>query len=101
MANASTMVLGLIALPLTAVSGVVTLLPMRVGSTPRASKRTSICVGCVNCPGGTSANSSSRLWGFCTMPTTVLPPVGQVSPMRRLSSEASPGVTTISFGPVG
>ena len=56
-----------------------------------ASKRTLTCVGCVTWPGGTSANSSSRLWGFCTMPTTVLPPWGHVSPTRRLSSEAKPG----------
>ena len=66
-----------------------------------ASKRTLTSVGCVTCPGGTSANSSSRLWGFCTMPTTVLPPWGHVSPTRRLSSDAKPGVRAISFGPVG
>ena len=66
-----------------------------------ASKRTLTCVGCVTWPGGTSANSSSRLWGFCTMPTTVLPPWDHVSPTRRLSSDAKPGVRAISFGPVG
>ena len=94
-ANASTMVSGLSRLLLAAAveAGVETLDPMRPGSTPGASKRTSTCVGCVTWPGGTSANSSSRLWGFCTMPTTVLPPRGQVSPTARLSSDASPGVS--------
>ena len=65
------------------------------------SKRTWTCVGDVTRPGGTRANSSSRLWGFCTMPTTVLPPCVHVSPTCRLSTEASPGVIAISFGPFG
>ena len=65
------------------------------------SKRALSCVGWVTSPGGTSANSSSRLWGFCTMPTTVLPPWDHVSPTCRLSSDAKPGVRAISFGPVG
>ena len=100
-ANASTMVSGLIVLLLSE-PAVETLDPMRPGSTPGASKRTSIVVGCVTCPGGTRANSSSRLWGFCTMPTTVLSPwEDQESPTLRLRSDASPGVRAISFGPVG
>ncbi len=100
-ANANTMVWGLIVLFVPLWAGVKTLDPMRVGSTPGASKRTFTCVGFVNRPGGTSANSSSRLWGFCTMPTTVLPPWGQVSPTPRLSSDATPGVRAIWFGPLG
>ena len=100
-ASASTMVAGSIGLLLATVAGVETLDPMRPGSTPGASKRTSTCVGFVTCPGGTSANSSSRLWGFCTMPTTVLPPRDHSSPILRLSSDASPGVTAIWFDPVG
>ena len=66
-----------------------------------ASKRTLTCVGFVSWPGGTSANSSSRLWGFCTMPTTVLPPRDHVSPTCRLSSDAKPWVRAISCGPAG
>ena len=100
-ATASTMVSGLIELLLAFWAGVETLDPIRPGSTPGASKRTFTCVGDVTSPGGTSANSSSRLWGFCTMPTTVLPPRGQVSPTLRFSSDASPGVTAIWLGPVG
>jgi hypothetical protein len=35
-----------------------------------ASSRIDTCVGSGTCPGSTSANSSSRLLGFCTIPVT-------------------------------
>jgi hypothetical protein len=48
-------------------------------------------VGAVTWPGTTSANSSSRLAGFCTMPVTrqVRPSACQVPPVPVLNTEAT------------
>ena len=56
--------------------------PGVASGTPRASNRTVTWLGAVTWPGATSANSSSRFCGFCTMPVTrrVVPSWRQRSP---------------------
>ncbi len=71
-ARASTMVDGL--MPLVVIDPAGVMEEGRFLAAAGAFKRTVTSVGCATCPGGTRANSSSRLWGFCTMPTTVFPP---------------------------
>ena len=70
---------------------------------PLASNSTVTWVGDVTCPGATRANSSSRLCGFCTMPTTrrATPPWRQLVPTPRLKSAATPAVTATCPGPTG
>ena len=70
-ASASTMVSGLSALLFVADWRVWTFGPSESALTPGASNRTVTWVGALTWPGTTSANSSSRLCGFCTMPVTV------------------------------
>ena len=71
--------------------------------TPGASNSATTCVGELTCPGVTSANSSRRLWGFSTVPTTLrsTPPTLQVAPSDRWNAEATPLVTATSSAPVG
>ena len=80
-----------------------TLVSWVTGLSGLASKRTVTCVGAVTCPGRTSANSSRRLWGFWTMPTTRrgVPCMFQVSPTARWNAEATPWVTATWSGPLG
>jgi hypothetical protein len=101
-ASVSTIVSGLSAFPWDDEPGVEKLGPRESAGTP-ASKSTVTSVGDLTCPGTTSANSSSRLWGFWTMPTTVrvVPSWSQVSPTLRFRVEASPGVTATWLGPDG
>ncbi len=49
----------------------------------------------LSCPGATSAKASCRFFGFSTMPTTrsARPFTGQLSPILRLSMDATPEVT--------
>ena len=70
MASASTMVTGFSGLLCDADCGVSTFGPIEEGCTPGASNSVVTCVGLVTWPGVTRANSSRRLCGFCTMPTT-------------------------------
>ena len=66
--------------------------------TPAASNSTVTLDGFVTRPGTTSANSSRRLCGFSTIPTTrcSTPPTRQVSPTERWNAETSPLVTATS-----
>ena len=107
-ASASTIVVGLSGLlPCadTTLCGVDTAARMLCGSVPnpRASNSTVTWLGAVTWPGTTRANSSSRLCGFCTMPTTRrdTPAAVSVLPMRRCSSAATPLVTATWPGPAG
>ncbi len=70
---------------------------------PGASNSTVTFVGLVTCPGMTRANSSSRLCGFTTMPTTrrLTPPRREVPPTARWNSVATVLVTAISEALVG
>ncbi len=63
-ANASTMVSGPSTLLLTAPDIVTLSAREPVNALGGALKRALTWVGLVTCPGGTRANSSSRLWGF-------------------------------------
>ena len=67
-------------------AGVCTSCPdfVELSGTPGASKSAMTWVGAVTCPGATSANSSRRLWGFSTMPTT-----------RRSTPPTLPGVADL------
>ncbi len=60
-------------------------------------------VGLVTCPGVTSANSSRRLWGFSTTPTTwrSTPPTRQCAPTLRWNADATPWVTATWSAPDG
>ncbi len=69
-ASASTMVSGLSGLPAAADRTLCTFGPSEAGSTPGASNSTVTWVGALTWPGTTRANSSSKLCGFSTMPTT-------------------------------
>ncbi len=95
---ASEIVSGLSGFDCATVAGVCTLLPIERSATPDASKSAVTCVGSFTSPGATSANSSSRLWGFSTMPTTSrsAPPTRQLSPTERWNAEATPLVTATS-----
>ena len=116
MSTARERVSGLIGLLCAAEAGVVTLeprppkgpqeahcSPIELGFTPGASKSTVTSFGDFTCPGRTRANSSRRLCGFSTMPTTrrASPPTFQVSPTFRLKSDATPAVTATSSAAVG
>ena len=102
---ASEMVSGLSGFDWATDAGVCTGVPTFIepAGTPGASNRATTCVGSFTCPGTTSANSSRRLWGFSTMPTTrrSTPPTRQVSPAAKCNAEATPLVTATSWGPVG
>ena len=104
-ARASTIVVGLSGLLLFAVAdaGVCTFGPIADARTPAASNSTVTWVGAVTWPGTTKANSSSRLCGFCTMPTTRrdVPADRSVLPMLRCRAEATPLVTATWPGPSG
>ncbi len=105
-ASASTIVVGLSGLLPAAdatLCGVDTFGPMLCGATPGASNSTVAWLGAVTWPGTTRANSSSRLCGFCTMPTTRrdVPADRSVLPMFRCSAEATPLVTATWPGPAG
>ncbi len=73
------------------------------GGLPDPSNSTMTWVGLRTWPGATSANSSSRLCGFCTMPTTVraVPSWCHTLPIRRPKSDATPLVTATWPAPVG
>ena len=102
-ARASTIVSGFSTLPDDAECGVDTYGPMRDAGTPCASNRTVTWLGAVTWPGTTSANSSSRLCGFATMPVTrqVLPPKCQRPPTVSRKADATPLVTATWPGPAG
>ncbi len=103
-ARASTIVSGFSTLPDDAECGVDTYGPMWTrGARPCASNRTVTWLGAVTWPGTTSANSSSRLCGFCTMPVTrrAVPPLRQRSPTLRWKAAATPLVTATWPGPAG
>jgi len=105
-AAAIEIVSGLIVLVFATVWAVVTLTPpvLRLDAlTPGASNSTVTLSGRVTWPGTTRANSSSRLCGFSTMPTTlrVTPPRVQLLPMLSLKSAATALVTAIWFGLAG
>ena len=71
-ASARTIVVGFSGLDAVWDPGVWTFGPRADELTPGgASNKTETAVGWVTWPGMTRANSSSRLCGFCTMPTTV------------------------------
>ena len=78
-------------------------LPIELSETPGASNNAVTPVGFVTCPGATSANSSRRLWGFSTMPTTwrSTPPTRQVAPTVRWNADATPLVTATWSAPDG
>ena len=105
MASASTMVSGLSALPGVAAprASTCTFRPKEAVPFPCASNRTVTWLGARTWPGATRANSSSRLCGFCTMPTTrrAVPSWCQRSPILRLKAEATPSVTATWPGPAG
>ena len=67
----------------------------RAGGYTRASNRTVTSVGAFTWPGHTRANSSSRLCGFSTIPTTCLaaPSWCQTEPILSRKAEATPAVT--------
>ncbi len=69
--------------------------PSEPSLTPCTSNRTVTWVGAVTWPGTTSANSSSRLCGFCTMPVTrrAWPPWCHTLPILRPNADATPLVT--------
>src|SRR5262249_40391204 len=73
------------------------------GIDPPASNSTVTWVGALTWPGATRANSSSRLCGFCTMPTPrrAVPPWCQTLPTLRPNSDATPAVTATWPGPAG
>ena len=103
-ASASTMVSGLSALVFVACWRFWTFGPSESALTPGASNRTVTWVGALTWPGTTSANSSSRLCGFCTMPVTVFGfvlPWCHTLPTRRPKAEATPLVTATWFASVG
>ena len=60
-------------------------------------------LGAVTWPGATSANSSSRLLGFCTMPVTcqVWPSACQTPPTLVLKTDATWLVSATWPGPFG
>ncbi|MGO9582634.1 MAG: hypothetical protein ACLP36_07470 [Acidimicrobiales bacterium] len=102
---ASEMVSGLSGFDWAIEAGVSTCVPALIepGGTPGASNSATTWVGVFTCPGATSANSSRRLCGFSTMPTTrrSAPPTDQVSPTFRWNAEATPLVTATSPAPTG
>ena len=102
-ASASTMVSGLNRLPADADCTFCTFGPIAAGLTPGASNSTVTWVGAATWPGTTRANSSSRLCGFSTMPTTwrVFPSWCQRSPILRSKVEATPLVTATWPGSAG
>ena len=102
-ASPRTMVSGLSGLLAAADCRVWTFGPREEALTPGASNRTVTWDGALTWPGTTSANSSSRLCGFCTMPVTwrVVPPWCHTSPILRLKVVATPSVTATWPGPVG
>ena len=66
-------------------------LPSRIACrTAREPSSMTTWLGCGTWPGATSANSSARLLGSCTMPVTrqVMPAAGQAPPTRRNSRTA-------------
>jgi hypothetical protein len=93
--KASMMVSGLSGLLAAADAGVWTLGPMEDGRTPGALNSTVAWAGPLTWPGTTRANSSSRLCGFSTMPTTrrAVPPWCQTPPIVSLRVDATPLVT--------
>ena len=105
-ASPSTMVSGLSGLLAAADCRLWKFGPREVTVTPGASNKMVTWVGALTWPGTTSANSSSRLCGFCTMPVTwrvsgFVPPWCQWSPIVRPKVEARPGVTATWPGPAG
>ena len=102
-ASVSTTVSGLIALLWLVDELVVKSGPSEFTTPLGPSKRTSTWLGDGTCPGATSANSSSRLCGFCTKPTTRRDevPACQTSPRRKPKVDASAGVRATSPGPLG
>ena len=82
--------------------GVETLDPMRPASTPGASKRTSIVRRVRHLPRRDQRELVEQALGVLHDADDRLAALGDhVSPTCRLSSDASPGVRAISFGPVG
>jgi hypothetical protein len=71
--------------------------------TAREPSSTITWLGCRTWPGLTSANSSARLLGFCTMPVTrqVLPTARQVPPTRAPDRVATWLVSATWPGPAG
>ena len=86
-------------------AGVWTCVPtlIELSATPGASNSATTCVGELTCPGVTRANSSRRLCGFSTVPTTrrSTPPTLQVAPTDRWNADATLLVTATSSAPVG
>ncbi len=91
----SEIVSGLIGFDCATEAGVCTSFPIDGNAASGASKSSVTPVASCSCPVGTRANSSSRLWGFSTMPTTVrsTPLTRQLLPTRRWKSDATPLVT--------
>ncbi len=100
---ATEIVCGLITLGGVCAPAAVMLCVSPAGGWPRPSNSTVTWVGLRTWPGTTRANSSSRLCGFCTMPTTVraVPPWCHVLPILRPKSDARPLVTATWPGPAG